>query len=118
MDPGKRNRVVQVEQFNGDKDATTNEPLTNDDTNWLPFCEAWAYVEALSGREYFQSQATQSNVTHKVNILSNDRTRRITTDMRLKLSTPQNRDRRLNIVSIIEADQSYGELILMCVERT
>lgn len=35
---------------------------------WQDVATVWAQVAALSGREYFAAQATQSEVTHRVRI--------------------------------------------------
>lgn len=33
---------------------------------WSTFAEVWASVEPLQGREYWNAQQTQSDITHKV----------------------------------------------------
>ncbi len=103
MNAGKLRHRVTVEQPTASSDGYGGSTVS-----WTTFATAWAAVEPLSGREYFQAQQAQAAVTHKVTMryLSG-----VTPRMRVKHGS-----RLLTIVSAIDTDERHRELVLMCEE--
>jgi SPP1 family predicted phage head-tail adaptor len=75
---------------------------------WAPFAAVWASVEPLLGREYFDAQREQADVSHRVRMryLAGG-----THSMRLVLGS-----RVFEIESVINAGERNRELVLMCRE--
>jgi len=65
---GNRNTWVTIERRNPDaKDPDSGEPLPDDDPrSWETFTEFFASVEPLRGREFWDSQQVQAEVTHTI----------------------------------------------------
>ncbi|WP_256846916.1 phage head closure protein [Paenibacillus sp. Pae108] len=75
---------------------------------WMTYASPFASVEPLSGRELFQAQQLQSEVTHKIRMRYRPG---ITPDMRVYFGT-----RVFLINSAINWQERNRELTLMCVE--
>jgi SPP1 family predicted phage head-tail adaptor len=75
---------------------------------WAPFAAVWASVEPLLGREYFDAQREQADVSHRVRMryLAG-----VTHSMRVALGP-----RVFEIESVINAGERNRELVLMCRE--
>ena len=77
VNPGTlRHRILILQ-----KDATTTDTDGYPTKTWEPLFSAWAKVEPLAGREYFQAAAAQAQ--HQVRFTIRYR-RGITADMRLR----------------------------------
>ena len=75
---------------------------------WAPFAAVWASVEPLLGREYFDAQREQADVSHRVRMryLAG-----VTHNMRVVLGS-----RVFEIESVLNAGERNRELVLMCRE--
>jgi len=75
---------------------------------WAPFATVWASVEPLLGREYFDAQREQADVSHRVRMryLAG-----VTHNMRVVLGS-----RVFEIESVLNAGERDRELVLMCRE--
>lgn len=86
-------------------EVNTNGSLSS---TWATLATVWAAVEPLTGREYFQTQQSQSTVSTRIRI-------RNRTDV-----TPQMRvlfdGRYFEIETLIHDRTNARELILMCRE--
>lgn len=75
---------------------------------WADRFNAWAYIEPLSGREYFDAMQTQTEISHRVIVrYRND----ITPDMRIKYG-----DRILEIEAVIDIGNQHRFLEILCRE--
>ena len=65
---GNRNVWVVIERRDPDaKDPDSGEPLPDEDPRaWVTFTEFFASVEPLRGREFWDSQQVQAEVSHTI----------------------------------------------------
>ncbi|SHF16394.1 phage head closure protein [Caloramator proteoclasticus] len=76
--------------------------------NWVDVVTVWAAVNPISGREFFQAETINSEVTHKILI----RYRKgVEPSMRVKF-----KDRIFTILSVINFQEKNEALQLMCKE--
>lgn len=75
---------------------------------WRDIATIWAKIEPLSGREYFQSQQMQSEISHKITIRYRED---VKADWQMVYGT-----RIFNILSVMNTEERKRELILMCRE--
>lgn len=118
-----RNNLMIFERVAPILDRFVEITPTNDEVT-----KAWCSLEPLTGRELFQAQQVQSQVTHKACCTWTAETTGITTDCRMKLAKPtpvdeQNANADVNfrifqITSIRNVREQNRELELMVVERT
>ncbi|WP_042393521.1 MULTISPECIES: phage head closure protein [Clostridium] len=98
MDPGKLNHRITFQIQN----------LDSEEEEWNDIVTTWASINPISGREYYQAETINSDLTHKVRL----RYRKgITPDMRILY-----KDRIFNIVSVINEYEKNAILQLMCRE--
>ena len=98
MDPGKLNHRITFQIQNLDSEIE----------EWNDIVTTWASINPISGREYYQAETINSDLTHKVRL----RYRKgITPDMRILY-----KDRIFNIVSVINEYEKNAILQLMCRE--
>lgn len=98
MDPGKLNHRITFQIQN----------LDSEEEEWNDIVTTWASINPISGREYYQAETINSDLTHKVRL----RYRRgITPDMRILY-----KDRIFHIVSVINEYEKNAILQLMCRE--
>ena len=98
MDPGKLNHRITFQIQN----------LDSEEEEWNDIVTTWASINPISGREYYQAETINSDLTHKIRL----RYRRgITPDMRILY-----KDRIFNIVSVINEYEKNAILQLMCRE--
>lgn len=98
MDPGKLNHRITFQIQN----------LDSEEEEWNDIVTKWASINPISGREYYQAETINSDLTHKVRL----RYRKgITPDMRILY-----KDRIFNIVSVINEYEKNAILQLMCRE--
>lgn len=65
IDAGKYRHRITFCKFNGARDASGD--LRDDlDSNWVAVKSCWAAVDPVSGREFYEAQQNQSEVTHKI----------------------------------------------------
>lgn len=101
--PGKLIHSVAIEKKVTQRDTYGAEIVT-----WVEVARAWASVEPLSGREYFQAQQMQASVDYRITMNYQPG---IVPTMRVKWN-----DRGFNIRSVINTEERNIELILMCQE--
>jgi len=77
-------------------------------TTWSTVAVVWAAVEPLRGREFFDAEQVQAEISHRVVLRYRSG---LTTTMRLLHLT-----RVLHIGTIIDVDERHRELQLMCRE--
>ena len=94
-----------------------NVPTTNTDgqqveveTEWF---QAWVEIRPIRGKERFLAQQTTADVTHRVWMRSNTKSRDITPKHWLKLSDGT----RLDIVRAFDVDLARREIELECNQR-
>ena len=75
----------------------------------LTFATVWASIEPLSGRELFQAQQVQAEVTHRVRM-------RYLAGVTAKM-TGLFGTREFQILSVINPEERNRELVLMCKEQ-
>lgn len=98
MDPGKLNHRITFQIQN----------LDSEEEEWNDIVTTCASINPISGREYYQAETINSDLTHKVRL----RYRKgITPDMRILY-----KDRIFNIVSVINEYEKNAILQLMCRE--
>lgn len=76
-------------------------------SGWTDVKTVWASIEPLSGRDFFQAQAVQSEITHKIIT----RWTGATPDMRIKYGT-----RYFDIESVINEKEQGAKYIVMAKE--
>ena len=76
--------------------------------NWTTVATVWAAVSDISGKEYFQAGALQSEVTTRIKIRYRTG---ITTSMRVLYGS-----RVFQILSVIDKDERHRVIELMCKE--
>lgn len=76
--------------------------------SWATVATVWAAVSDISGKEYFQAQAVQSEVTTRIKIRYRTG---ITPSMRVLYGS-----RVFQILSVIDKDERHRVMELMCKE--
>lgn len=76
---------------------------------WSLFAERWMAIEPLTGRELWNAQQVQPDVTHRVRMRQLDG---VTTDMRIDFN-----GRILHIRQVLDREERGIEQELLCVER-
>lgn len=77
--------------------------------DWIVFAERWAAVEPLQGREFFESQQTQAQVTTRFRLRYLPG---VTPAMRISYE-----GREYDIQSVIDPEERHRELVIMALER-
>lgn len=103
MQAGKLRHVVAIQE----NQATQNE-VGELEHNWVTIATGRASVEPISGREFFEAQQRQAEITHRVRMRY--RTEPVPT-MRILYDS-----RVLMIESVIDVGERRRELHLMCRE--
>lgn len=106
-DPGKMRHRITFQAFNGTRNAY-GEPLESDDANWTDFKSCYAAIDPVSGREFYEAQQSQSEVTHKL------RTRYlagITPTLRILCGT-----RKFKIISVLNWEERGESLLILAKE--
>lgn len=83
---GELDTRLELQEDRGPSEGTPNtygEP----EERWQTFGSVWASLEPLSGREFWQAQQTQADVTHRVVVRRNALTERLTAACRLRRGT-------------------------------
>ncbi len=99
-----RHRIV-IQNKIVSRDSMGAEVIT-----WEGWMSAWASIQPLSGREYFQAQQMQSVVDHKITMRYQPG---IQSEMRINWN-----NRNFDILSIINTEERNKELVLMVKEFT
>jgi len=104
MNPGRLRHKIDIEQ-----EATTPNSYGEPTQSWSAFLSSIsASIDPVSGREYFASDMTNAEVTHKIRVRYRTG---IFPKMRVKFGT-----RYFDIVSVLNFEERNKELLLMCKE--
>lgn len=107
IDPGKMRHQIVFQKFNGTVDSSGD--IRDDlDSNWTGYRTVHAAVDPISGRELYQAEQSQSEITHKI------RCRYFagaTHDMRILMGT-----RKFKIISIIDWEERHESYLIMAKE--
>lgn len=104
MDPGKLKRRVTLQTF-----TQTDDGAGGFIDGWQDITTVWASITPLQGRELYQAQQVDAEVTHRVTIRYREN---VNSDMRILYN-----NRELTIQSIINVDENNRFLELICQER-
>lgn len=109
---GELDKRVVIEEPPDPTDADNITEAGEVSGSWTTFATKWASIHPLTGRELFNAQQVQADVTHKVRMWWLPG---VTTDMRLRIvnSSPT---RYLNIEHVINLRERNEELELLCKE--
>jgi len=86
----------------------------NTDT-WSTEATVWGAVEPLNGRELFQAQQVDSQVTVRIRLR---RYSGLVPEWRIQWTDRDSATRTYNILSIIDPDERGAEHVLLCKEAT
>jgi SPP1 family predicted phage head-tail adaptor len=111
MNPGKRNKWIKIMKFNENYPDGGGGYSDDWETGegWDLECETWAYVRPIRGRNFYEAQQGQSELTHEVNIRYRpgiDRSMIVVYD-----------GRRFDVQYVMNIEEKNKELELICVER-
>lgn len=108
-------KAAPLDHFGGESDA------------WSELCREWVSLEPLAGRELFEAQQVQSQITQKARLTHSPTAAGIRTHDRFKIALPvlvnedePNADenfRIFEIESIVNVREQNRELELMVIER-
>jgi SPP1 family predicted phage head-tail adaptor len=105
MNPGKLNKRILLQRC-----VETEDGFGGGATSWVDVAYAWASIEPLEGREYYQAQQINSAITHKVRIRYRDG---ITPDMRFVYN-----GRTFHIDSVVNEREERRFLVIRCQEKS
>lgn len=107
MIAGRLNRKVTIQEPTEAADAV-NDPVQT----WSTYCVRSAAIEPLNGREFFAAQQEQAEVSTRMRLRYDSKTKDITAKMRVSYDS-----RIFRINTIIRPRENHREIILMCLER-
>lgn len=84
------------------------QDLTQEEEVWNDVCTCWANIRPISGREYFQAETINSDLTHRIRLRYRSDIR---PEMRIKY-----KERIFYIQSVINDYEKNVSLQLMCRE--
>lgn len=79
-------------------------------STWSTLATVWGSVEPIRGREFFEAEQVQSEISTRVRIRYYDG---ITAQMRVLFGS-----RKLQILAVIDVNERHKEMQLMCKEMT
>jgi SPP1 family predicted phage head-tail adaptor len=100
---GKLRHRITIERVSETQDSDSSVIET-----WSTFTAVQAWIEPISGREYFAAQTTQAEVTHRISLRYLDGA---IAKMRVKHGS-----RIFDILSAVNVNERNRELQLMCRE--
>lgn len=80
--------------------------------SWATYCQRYAKVEGISGKEEFQDKQSKATLTHLVRVRFDSETRGIAPKMRIQLGS-----RLLYIHTVNDEDERHVDVIMECEER-
>jgi SPP1 family predicted phage head-tail adaptor len=106
VNPGKLRHRITIQQ-----ESETSDSMGGNTIMWNDVATVWASINPLSGKEYYDAEQVQSEVSHKIRIRYRSG---ITSDMRIDF-----KGRIFKIVSPpINWEERDREMMLMCREET
>ena len=103
MRAGKLRHLVTVERATETQDSA-GEPIAA----WSEFSKAWAAIEPLRGREFFEAQQHYGQVTHRVEI-------RYLEGIAPKMRVVRG-ERSFDIQAVLHLEERRREIHLICTE--
>jgi len=103
MGAGKYRHYITIQQ-----PVETIDDVGQTVTSWEDYKTVWAQIQPLKGREYWQSQQVNAEVTHRITIRYLEG---INSKMRVKFG-----DRYFEIEPPINPDEKNVELVMLCKE--
>lgn len=100
---GKLKHRVTIQEY-----TTTRDSFGAEIEAWVDIATVWASVEPLTGREYFQMQQINTEISTKV-------TMRFKAGVTVKMRLIYN-NRIFEIISLINTEEKDVQLVLMCRE--
>lgn len=111
MNPGKRDKKIKILKFN-EKENDGAGGFTDDwkkEIGWDLVFTTYAYIRPIRGRNFYEAQQGQSELTHEINI----RYRKgLDSSMIIVYD-----NRRFDIQYVKNIEEKNKELELICVER-
>ena len=107
IDPGKMRHLVNVQVYNRNVDSH-GDVRDDVEDNWQTVRTIWAAIDPVSGREFYEADQSQSQVTHKVRCRFFPG---LTTEQRLVYH-----GRTLEIVSVIDWEMRHESYLIMAKE--
>lgn len=105
MNPGRLRHRVTIQ-----KSQISQDELGNNIETWIDWATVWANIRPVSGREYFQAAATNSEDNVRINI----RYRSGIDPLRMRVVY---NGRTFNIISAIDLNERRREIEMVCQER-
>ena len=105
MDIGKLNRRIEVLKYEVQKDLFGGE-----DGEWVAVDRLWAFIQPVSGKEFFSEQQVQAEVTTTITIRYNPR---INVMNRVKYQ-----DKLYEIIGVSDEYTDHRATVLNCKEMT
>lgn len=103
MNAGSLRYSIKIQQKNVTRDSFGAETIA-----WTDVATVWAAIEPLQGREFFNAQQVNAEVTTRIRVRYRSG---VTPAMRMLLGS-----RVFDIQSVINLDERNRELHLMCKE--
>lgn len=82
--------------------------------SWLPVANRWGEIRPLSGRELFQAQQVENDVTHRIEF---DYFEDLTSTHRIKWDDTRGNEHTAHIKSFIDVEECGVKQVCMCIER-
>lgn len=109
IDPGKMDKKITLYKRTLEKDARGSFVDTWPTAGWAVVCTRWAEVKPIRGGQYLAASQERADITHKITI-------RYTPDLETGMVISY-AGRRLNIQSIINAEERNEWIEIMAVEE-
>ena len=107
FDSGKMRHRVTIQRYDGTVDDY-GDVRDDVDENWADVKTTWAAIDPVSGREFYEAQQSQSEVTHKIRCRYFEG---LTTACRIL-----HQGRKFRIVSVIDWGMRHESYLIMAKE--
>ncbi|ERN54103.1 head-tail adaptor protein [Alkalihalophilus marmarensis DSM 21297] len=111
LNSGNYNKRVQILKFDADARDSSGFPLP-EDQRFIEWRKAWANVETVSGRDYYQAASIQAENEVHFKVRYNQFTKQINKQMRLKLHS-----KMYEIKTILHDNESKKTITIVARER-
>ena len=121
IQPRRFNKKVVLEKPVTIIDSTTNEAAPS----YTPFCERWASIEPLAGRELMNAKAVEADSSHKITFYADSKTHQFTPRWRIRYDMPQaitgpgeTTARYFHPLNINNVEERNRLFVVICKEQT
>ncbi|WP_342045983.1 phage head closure protein [Bacillus sp. OTU530] len=104
MNPGKLNKRIVLQKL-----ATVDDGAGGSEESWQDTSSVWALIQPLQGRELYQAQQINTELTHRITI-------RYREDVNASMRIMYN-NREFTIDSIVNIEESNRFLEMTCREK-